>query len=103
MNWVNIGSGNGLSPVRRQAIMRTNAGLLSIEPLGTKFGEILIEIHTFSFTKMRLKMSPAKLAAIFSGVGCGDGVGCGGWGGGGGGGGGWGVWGGGGVGGWGVK
>ena len=91
MNWVNIGSGNGLSPVRRQAIMRTNAGLLSIEPLGTKFGEILIEIHTFSFTKMRLKMSLAKLAAIFSeGVG---GWGGGGWGGGvgvgGGGGGGW--------------
>ena len=27
-NYVNIGSGNGLSPVRRQTIIWTNAGLL---------------------------------------------------------------------------
>ena len=31
-NWVCIASGNGLTPVRRQAITWTNAGLLSIEP-----------------------------------------------------------------------
>ena len=34
VNWVSIGSGNGLSPVRRQTITWTNAGLLSIGLLG---------------------------------------------------------------------
>ena len=55
-----IGSDNGLSPVRRQAIIWTNAGILSIEPLGTNFSEILIRIQAFSFKKMHLKMSSAK-------------------------------------------
>ena len=55
-----IGSDNGLSPDRRQAIIWTNAGLLLIEPLGTNFSEILIEILTFSLKKMRLKVSSAK-------------------------------------------
>ena len=55
-----IGSDNGLSPGWRQAIIWTNAGILLIEPLGTNFSEILIGIQTFSFTKMRLKMSSAK-------------------------------------------
>ena len=55
-----IGTDNGLSPGRRQAIIWTNAGILLIGPLGTNFSEILIEILTFSFTKMRLKVSSAK-------------------------------------------
>ena len=55
-----IGSDNGLSPGRRQAIIWTNAGLLWIGPLWTNFSEILIEIPTFSFKKMRLKVSSAK-------------------------------------------
>ena len=55
-----IGSDNGLSPERRQAITWTNAGILLIGPLGTNFGEILIEIQTFSLKKIRLKMSSAK-------------------------------------------
>ena len=55
-----IGSDNGLSPGRRQAIIWTNAGILLIGPLGTNFSEILIEIHTFSFNKMHLKMSSTK-------------------------------------------
>ena len=42
-----IGSDNGLSPDRHQAIIWTNAGLLLIGPLGTNFSEILIEILTF--------------------------------------------------------
>ena len=46
------------SPGRRQAIIWTNAGILLIWPLGTNFNEILIEIHTFSFKKMRLKCRP---------------------------------------------
>ena len=54
-----IGSDNGLSPGRRQAIIWTNAGILLIGPLGTNFSEILIEIHIFSFRKMHLKMSSA--------------------------------------------
>ena len=59
-NWTIIGSDNGLSPGRRQAIIWTNAGILLIGPPGTNFSEILIEIHTFSIKKMHLKMSSAK-------------------------------------------
>ena len=55
-----IGSDNDLSPGRRQAITRTNDGILLIRPLGTNFSEILSEIHTFSFKKMHLKTSSAK-------------------------------------------
>ena len=55
-----IGSDNGLSPGRRQAIIWTNAGILLIRALGTNFSEMLIEILTFSFMKMRLKVSSAK-------------------------------------------
>ena len=36
-----IGSDNGLSPGRRQAIIWTNAGILLIGTLGTNFSEIL--------------------------------------------------------------
>ena len=57
---VSIGSDNGLSLIRRQAIFGTNAGILLIARLGTTFSEILIEIHAFSFTKMHLKLSFAK-------------------------------------------
>ena len=42
-----VGSDNGLSPDRHQAIIWTNAGILSIGPLGTKLSEILIAIHKF--------------------------------------------------------
>ena len=52
-----IGSDNGLLPGRCQAIIRTNAGILLIGPLGTNFSEIQIEVLTFSFKKMRLNMS----------------------------------------------
>ena len=55
-----IGLDNGLSPGRRQAIIWTNAGILLIGPLGTNFSENLIKILTFSFQKMRLKVSSAK-------------------------------------------
>ena len=59
-----ISSNNGLSPVRHQAIILTNARMLFIEPLGTNFSEIVIEIHTFSFKKMHMKMW--KIAGILS-------------------------------------
>ena len=55
-----IGSDNGLSPDRRQAIFWTIAGILLIGPLGTNFSEILIEIHAFSFKKMHLNMLSVK-------------------------------------------
>ena len=55
-----IGSDNGLSPGRRQAIIWTNAGILLIGRLGTNFSEILIEIYTFSFKKMHMNMSSGK-------------------------------------------
>ena len=55
-----IGSDNGLSPNRRKAINWTNAGILLIGPLGTNFSEISIQILTFSFKKIHLKVSSAK-------------------------------------------
>ena len=78
-----IGSDNGLSSGRRQAIIWTNVAILLIRTLGTNFSEILrIELtyqllnfhfreilmfycpgslfYTFSFKKMHLKMSSAK-------------------------------------------
>ena len=55
-----IGSDNGLQPGWCQAIFWTNAGILLTGPLGTSFSIILIEIYTFSFKKMHLKMSPGK-------------------------------------------
>ena len=51
-----IGSDNGLSPDRRQAIIWTNAGILLILTLGTNFSEI----RALSFKKMELKMASAK-------------------------------------------
>ena len=55
-----IGSDNGLSPGRRQAIIWTNTGILLIGPLETNFSNILIEIHIFSFRKMHFKISSGK-------------------------------------------
>ena len=55
-----IGSDNGFSPGRRQAIIWTNAVILSIGPLGTNFSEMLTKIITFSFKKMRSKVSSRK-------------------------------------------
>ena len=55
VNRVSISSDNGLSPIRRQAIIWTSAGLLSIGPLGPNFSEILIIIQNFSFSKCTWK------------------------------------------------
>ena len=60
-----IGSDNGLSPGRRQAITWTNAGILLIETLGTNFSDILIGIKIFSFKKMRLK-NVCEMGSILS-------------------------------------
>ena len=55
-----IGSDNGLSPGRRQAINITNAGILLIRPLETNCSEILIGIRSFPFKKMHLQMLSVK-------------------------------------------
>ena len=55
-----ISPDNGLSPGRRQAIIRNNAGILLIRTLGTNVNKIFNETHTFLFKIMHLKMSSAK-------------------------------------------
>ena len=50
----------GLSPGRRQVNIWTNAGILLIGPLETKFSEILIELCSFSLKKMHLKIPSGK-------------------------------------------
>ena len=60
VNQVSIGSDNGLSPIRHQAIIWNIAWLLFIGPLGTNVSEISIKISNFSFTKKHLQISSAK-------------------------------------------
>ena len=67
-----IGSDNGLSPERHQAIIWTNAGILLIGPLGTNFSDIVIEIKTFSLKKM----SSAKCVHFVWGLNVLKGWGC---------------------------
>ena len=55
-----VASDNGLLPWRHQAIIWTNARILSTGPLETNFSGILFETHTFAFKKMHLKMSSGK-------------------------------------------
>ena len=55
-----ICSDNGLMPGWHQAIIWTNAGIMLIQTLASKFIEIIIEIHTFSFKKMPLEMLSGK-------------------------------------------
>ena len=57
---VNIGSENGLSPVRRQAITWTNPDSLSVGHVGTIICEILIKIQTSSSKKTYLKMAAKR-------------------------------------------
>ena len=63
-----IGSDNGLSPERRQAITWANVGILLIGLLGTNISEILSGIQTFSFKKMHLRMPSAKWRAFRLGL-----------------------------------
>ena len=56
-----IDSNNGLAPDRQQAIFRNQFWDISIWPLGTTFSEMSLEIHTFSFNKMDVKMSSATI------------------------------------------
>ena len=67
-----IGSDNGLSPGRLQAIIWTNAGILLIGPLGINFSEILILIPTVSFKKMHLNMSRRQCVNAMPCIDCDD-------------------------------
>ena len=60
MNRVSIGFDNSLSPIRRQAVIETNAEKLPIDPIGTNFIEILIKIQKCLFMKMHMKVSSAN-------------------------------------------
>ena len=50
----------GLWLVACPAPSRYLAGIFLIRPLGTNFSEIVIELYTFSFKKMHLKMLSGK-------------------------------------------
>ena len=71
VNHVSIGSDNGLSPIRRQAIIWISSDLLSIRPSGTNFSEMITKIQKFSFTKMHMKISSAKRWPFVQGWGLG--------------------------------
>ena len=62
LNQTTIGSDNGLSPVRCQAILWTHADSLSLsnEPLATNLSEISMKMNMFAFKKMYFKMPCAK-------------------------------------------
>ena len=70
VNHAIIGSDNGMSHERRQAIIWANAEILLIGHLGTISSEISINIYTFSFKKMPLELLCWKMAAILSGPQC---------------------------------
>ena len=61
-----IGSDNGLSPGRRQAIVWTSDRILFNGPLGTKFSEILIGIHKFFIHENVFENVFCEMAAILS-------------------------------------
>ena len=63
-----VGSDNGLSPDRSQAISWINAGISLIGRLRTIFSGILIKIHAFSFKKMHFKMSSGKFWSFCLGL-----------------------------------
>ena len=59
-----IGSDNGLSPVRRQAIIWTNRGILGICPLGTNFSATLIKIQNIFIQENAFETAVWKMAAL---------------------------------------
>ena len=59
-------SGNGLTPVRRQAITWTNSDFLSIGPLGTNVSEIRSKKNTTLFIHENAFQNDVwEMAAIF--------------------------------------
>ena len=68
MNYIIIGSDNGLSPIQRQAIIQDNAVLLSVDILGTFSFDILIKSQILSWIKMHMRVSSAKWPQFFLGL-----------------------------------
>ena len=64
VNCVNIDSGNGLSPVRRQAITWTNAGLLSIGPLRTNSSKNFYSTSNIFIQEHALENVVCEMTAI---------------------------------------
>ena len=62
LNWVMIGSDNGLPPVWYKAIIKTNDEFSSTAPQGTEFNEKVFETNQFSLTKFIV----CNFAAILS-------------------------------------
>ena len=63
--FVYIGSGNGLSPFRFQAITPNSDDLQSIGSLRTNLSEIWIKMQISPFKRMHLKNVVCKMSAIF--------------------------------------
>ena len=59
-----IGSDNGLSAGRRQAIIWTNAGILLIGTLGTNFSEILIRNSNIFIQENGFESVVCEMASI---------------------------------------
>ena len=64
---VSSGSNNGLSLIRRQAIIKTSPVLLSIGPSGTKFSDFFQNIKVF-IHKNAFENIVCKMTAILSRV-----------------------------------
>ena len=62
MNRVNVGSDNGLTPIRRQTTIQTNTGLLSIGPLGTQFSNNSNQNRTLFILEKALENVVCKTA-----------------------------------------
>ena len=63
-----IGSDKGLSPEQRQAIIWTNAGILSIRHLRTNFSQILIKFSNIFIQENAFENAVCEIAAIFLGL-----------------------------------
>ena len=63
-----IGSDNGLMPGRHQVIIRTNAGILLIRPLGTNFSEFSVEILNIFIQENAFESVVCEKAAICFGL-----------------------------------
>ena len=61
-----IGSDNGLSPGRRQAIIWTNAGILLFGPLGTNFSDFFCRNYSIFIKKNAFESVVCEMAAFLS-------------------------------------
>ena len=62
---VSIGSGNGLSPVKHQAITWSHADPLLTTSLGTNFSEIWVKYKDFFFQNHAFEIVACKMSTIW--------------------------------------